>query len=114
MSIKPSHLRWLLGITMALVFAGARPAAASVWTKLVSGNASGSWGDAANWSGGIPNATNAVADFSTLNITVNSTVTNDAARTVGTLKFNDTAAGNNWTLTGSSLTLATSSGAPIN
>ena len=113
MSIKPSRLRWLLGITTALVFAGGLSAVASVWTKVVGGNASGSWGDAANWSGGIPNATSAVADFSTLSLTVNSTVTNDAIRTVGTLKFKDTTVGNNWTLTGSTLTLAASSGSPL-
>ena len=93
-----------VGLTIALVLAGGDPAAASVWTKLVSGNASGSWGDAANWSGGIPNATNAVADFSTLNLGFNSTVTNDAVRTVGTLTFDDVTPGNNWTLSGSSLT----------
>lgn len=114
MLIKYSSLRWLFGITTVLVFglAGAHPAAASIWTHLVSGNASGSWGTSANWSGGIPNATDAVADFSTLNLAVDSTVNNDAARAVGTLKFDDINSGNNWALTGSELTLATSSGSP--
>ena len=79
---------------------------------MVSGNGGGYWGTNSNWTGGVPNATDAVADFSTLNLTVNSTVTNDAARTVGTLKFDDATAGNNWTLTGSNVTLATSSGTP--
>ena len=100
----------ILGIIGFLIFFCRTDAA--TWTNVVSGNASGSWGSIANWTGGIPNATDAVADFSTLNLTVNSTVTNDAARTVGTLKFDDATAGNNWTLTGSNVTLATSSGTP--
>ena len=85
---------------------------ASTWTNLISGNGGGYWGTNSNWTGGIPNATDATADFSTLNLSVNSTVTNDASRTVGTLKFDDTNSGNNWTLSGSNLTLATSSGLP--
>jgi autotransporter-associated beta strand protein len=106
-SARSLALFWLAGLLAVM------PVHASTWTKLVGGNASGSWGDAVNWSGGIPNATNAVADFSTLNITVNSTVTNEVARTVGTLKFGDTTPGSNWALTNSTLTLVTATGTPF-
>jgi autotransporter-associated beta strand protein len=88
-------------------------AAASAWTNLAGGNAGGTWGVAANWLGGVPNGTDAVADFSTLSFTADSTVTNDVTRTVGALLFGDTTPGNNWTLTGSALSLAVSSGSPV-
>ena len=97
---------------LVLWLASALDVTASTWTNLVSGDASGSWGKAANWSGGIPNATDASADFTTLNITVNSTLTNDAVRTVGWLLFDDIVPGNKWTLTGSNLVLAASATAP--
>jgi autotransporter-associated beta strand protein len=86
----------------------------SVWTNLVSGNASGTWGTSANWSGGVANATDAIADFSTLNITATSIVTNDVPHTVGTLRFADkTTASSNWIVTNSTLALATTVGLPI-
>ncbi|MEI6644986.1 MAG: autotransporter-associated beta strand repeat-containing protein [bacterium] len=85
----------------------------SVWTNLISGNASGAWGPAANWSGDVPNAADTVADFSTLNITATSYVNNDTTRTIGTLRFADTTASHNWYLTNSALTLATSLGQPV-
>ena len=85
---------------------------AATWTYLSGGNATGSWNIASNWSGGVPNARGAVADFSTLNLTANSTVTLASAVTVGSLAFADTTASNTWTLTGSTLTLAASSGTP--
>ena len=65
-----------------LVAESAVRAANGTWTLLTNGNASGSWGTAANWSGSaIASGTDAVADFSTLNITATSTVTLDGART---------------------------------
>ena len=79
------------------------------WTNLVGGT----WGTAGNWSGGvIANGTDAVADFSALNLTANAFINNDASRTVGTLRFGDTAPSHNWTVTNSTLTLATGSGSP--
>ncbi len=85
----------------------------STWTNLVSGNAGGLWGTALNWSSNtVPNAVDAVADFSTLSLTVNSTVTNDANRTVGTLKFDNTSSSYGWTVTSNTLTLAASVGLP--
>jgi fibronectin-binding autotransporter adhesin len=80
------------------------------WTSTTGG----SWDTASNWLGNnIADGTGAVADFSTLNITGVQTVTLDAPRTSGTLLFGDTASANGgWTLTSSTLTLATASGVP--
>jgi autotransporter-associated beta strand protein len=85
----------------------------SVWTNLVTGSASGIWGVAANWTNGVPDGTDAIADFSTLNITANSTINNESPHMVGTLRFGDkTTADRDWTITNSTLTLATSLGFP--
>lgn len=82
------------------------------WTK----TSGGSWQTAANWSGSaIPGGVDKKADFSTLNITANTTVTLDGTPFVGYLKFGDTTASNDWILnTGSSgkLTLAGTGGGP--
>ena len=90
------------------------PAGSGVWTN-VNG---GSWATGSNWSGGlIAGGTDAAADFSTLSLNANPTVTLDGARTVGTLVFDDLnpATEHNWTLStgsGGPLTLAVSSGTP--
>jgi fibronectin-binding autotransporter adhesin len=70
---------------------------------------------AGNWTGGVvADGVGALADFSTLNITANATVTLDGARTIGTLKFQDiTTASNDWILnpgTGDPLTLDVATG----
>ena len=91
---------------------------------MVSGNASGSWINATNWNGGIiANGTDNTADFSTLDITSNSIVTLDAARTIGNLVFADVTPSTNWVLNASStnatlpaanvLTLSVSAGSPV-
>jgi autotransporter-associated beta strand protein len=68
-----------------------------VWTN----NASDNWGTSNNWSGGvIANGASRVADFSTINITANQTVTLDSARTIGGLRFGDTTGSQNWLLSG--------------
>ena len=90
------------------------PAGSGVWTNLNGG----SWAVATNWSGGLlAGGTDAAADFSTLDLAANRTVTLDGARTVGSLIFDDLdpATKHNWTLvtgTGGPLTLAVSSGTP--
>jgi autotransporter-associated beta strand protein len=63
-------------------------------------DASANWGDAPRWSGNIV-ATGAgqTANFSTINITGNRTVTLDTSRTIGTLKFSDTSGSQTWTIT---------------
>ena len=73
----------------------------------------GLWSAYANWSGGaVGNGIGQTADFSTLNITANRTVTLDSKRSLGTLKFGDTSGTQNWTLISSggiTLTLDTGS-----
>lgn len=77
----------------------------AVWTKL----AGGSWPVAANWTNSIvADGPEITADFSRLNLTANTTVTLDGARTVGSLIFGDTAPSHGWSLlpgTGGALTL---------
>ena len=90
------------------------PAGSGVWTNLLGG----SWTNATNWSGGlIAGGTDAAANFSTLDLAANRTVTLDGARTIGSLIFEDlnSSVEHNWTLstgTGGPLTLATSSATP--
>ncbi len=88
------------------------------WTNA----AGGSWTQNANWSGElIANGANSTADFSTLDLTANATVTVDTQRVIGHLRFSDTAAEGspatykNWTLnagTAGALILDVDSGAP--
>lgn len=80
-----------------------------------SADANGSWGNAGNWSAGVVanggNGLNYSADFSTLNISADRTVTLDAPRAIGGLKFGDLSGAQNWTLASgaNSLTLDTGS-----
>src|SRR5262245_51588290 len=79
-------------------------------------NGSGTWNTGANWNGGnIPNATDDTADFNSLNLGADATVSLDIPVTLGGLTFGDTdvtsAAG--WTIGGpNSLTLSVSAGVP--
>ena len=116
-------------LTAALLLAAVTASATNgTWTNLVitatNSTASGSWLTAANWQGGvIATNTDGIADFSTLTFTnVNSTVTLDAPRTIGTLIFANGAAtnwlvnassGNATTPTADAVTLAVSSGQPV-
>ncbi|BCU79798.1 hypothetical protein llg_45130 [Luteolibacter sp. LG18] len=89
------------------------PPGSGVWTNA----AGGSWITTTNWSGStIASGTDAAADFSTLSLTADRTVSLNGARTVGVLVFDDlNATKHTWTLaTGSAgpITLATSSGTP--
>src|SRR5277367_2711994 len=72
----------------------------------------GSWSNPANWQGGtIANGADNTADFSTLSLSADATVTLDGAQTVGNLIFGDQAGAHNWFLnTGTSgpLTLSVS------
>lgn len=90
----------------------------AVWTN----TAGGSWTQNVNWSGGlIANGANSTADFSTLDLTANATVTVETQRVIGHLLFGDTAAEGspetykNWTLnagTTGALVMDVDSGAP--
>jgi rhamnogalacturonan endolyase len=68
-----------------------------IWTAPAGGN----WGDAGNWSGGgIASGPGSFADFSTLSLSSNVTVTLDSPRTIGSLQFGDTTATYDWTVAG--------------
>lgn len=89
------------------------PPGSGVWTN----TAGGSWITTTNWSGStLASGTDAAADFSTLNLSADRTVSLNGARTVGALVFDDlNATKHTWTLaTGSAgpITLATSTGTP--
>ncbi|HKI68692.1 MAG TPA: hypothetical protein VKA67_03830, partial [Verrucomicrobiae bacterium] len=81
-------------------------AESGIWTV----DADGVWKNPTNWLNGVvaigPGNT---ADFGTLDITANRTVTLNASRTIGALRFGDVSGNQNWTLAssnGSVLTLA--------
>ena len=71
----------------------------------------GSWGEVGNWSSAFPaNGVGASANFSTLNISADRTVTLDRTRALGSLTFGDTSGTQGWTLAstdGASLILDT-------
>ncbi len=68
-----------------------------VWTN----NASGNWSTSNNWSGGaVANGISRIADFSTIDVTVNPTVALDSSRIIGGLRFGDLAGSQNWFLAG--------------
>ncbi len=89
-------------------------------TPVVAGNgiwispASGNWGAAANWFGNsVASGSGRTADFSTIGLASNSTVTLDSARTISGLTFGDTAAAYNWTVSGTN-TLTLSANPSVN
>ena len=90
--------------------AGATPLAIGngIWISA----ANGSWGDATNWiDSAIASGSGNTADFSTLSLPTNLTVTLDSPRTVSSLIFGDTTSTYNWTLVGTNtLTLGASPG----
>ena len=83
-----------------------------IWVSPANGN----WGDATNWSSGsIALGSGNTADFSTISLPTNLTVTLDSARAIGGLFFGDTTSAYNWTLAGTNtLTLGNSTSASIN
>lgn len=106
-------------ILISIFLAGSALAQNGVWTNIVSGtgSASGIWSVATNWANGVvANGTDSTADFSQVSFTVPSTNTLDSARNIGSLIFGNANAtaglSTNWFLTGSTLTLATSTGTP--
>src|SRR5438552_18860860 len=80
-------------VSAVLAAAGAANAANGTWTSTTSGL----WSDTTKWSGGIiADGASNLADFSTLNITADTTVSLDSSRTIGLLKFSDTTQSNQW------------------
>jgi autotransporter-associated beta strand protein len=107
--------RILASSVAACLFAWTAPKVHSQTNGTWSNLAGGSWAAGGNWTGGlIADGIGATADFSTLNITANATVTLDGTFTVGTLRFQDaTTASNDWILnagTGGPLTLDVATG----
>ena len=76
-----------------------------IWTADLNAN----WGETNRWSANtVATGTGNTANFSTINITANRTVTLDTSRSIGTLRFSDTSGAQAWTITnssGSTLTL---------
>jgi autotransporter-associated beta strand protein len=94
------------------ILSGSTNWAAAQWTNPFGGGWNG-----ANWSGNNRHTgIDVIADFSTLNLTADATVTLDGNVTLGNLIFGDTTPSHNWALntgTGAGvLTLQTSSGKP--
>jgi autotransporter-associated beta strand protein len=94
------------------LLSGAVTQAAAKWSN----TSGGSWQTGGNWTGSTyQNGSDAVADFSTLDLTSDATVALDGNVTVGSLRFGDTTPSNNWLLTsgtGGALALRQSSGGP--
>jgi autotransporter-associated beta strand protein len=106
-----SQLLLFAAAAVTLLLAPTTRAANGTWTN----DASSVWSDSTSWLGGtLADGTDATADFSTIDITSDRTVTLDSARSAGTLKFGDASGAQNWTVAngGGVLTLAVSSGAP--
>jgi autotransporter-associated beta strand protein len=81
------------------------PATTATWTN----PAGGDWDTTSNWlDNTAATGSGNTADFSTLDITADTTVDLDSPRTIGNLVFGDTdsASAAGWTLAGNSLTLA--------
>ena len=80
------HVVALCAIVVLLVAAVSSRAASGTWTN----TATGGWSTAANWTNSIIADTAAsTADFNSLDLTAQNTVTNDSARTIGTMIFGD-------------------------
>ena len=112
------HLKSCLRTTALLALGLGIPctANASVWN--VAG--SGDFGNPANWTGGVPNGSTAVADFSQVDIPADASVTLNNPVTLGQLLFGDTGLGSagSWELrtddlAGSILTLDNGASKPI-
>lgn len=83
-----------VALATLLLFSQIAFGADGTWTALSSGDASGTWATSGNWSGStIAGGSGFTADFNTLNITTNSTVTLDTPTTIGNLTFGDTGTG---------------------
>jgi autotransporter-associated beta strand protein len=72
--------------------------ASGVWVA----NADGYWSENYRWSGNVvASGIGQTANFSTINITANRTVTLDSSRSIGTLRFGDTSGSQSWTIAAS-------------
>jgi len=113
-SIASPLLLCLLAILLNLLLPASARAVSSTWTN----KSGGSWTNTLNWAGSvIADGPGSAADFTTLNLDNDVTVTLDGDRTIGTSLFDDqNSTKHNWALTpgsGGSLTLVVSAGSPI-
>jgi autotransporter-associated beta strand protein len=101
---------WRLAGAVVLFTTAAARGGSGVWTA----DASGSWSDTNKWASWIvADGAGNTADFSTVNITANRTVTLNGDRTIGIVQFKDTSGSSTWTLSGSfTLTLDNRTNAP--
>jgi len=91
-----SLLGLLIAAMLGLLPVASAQAADGTWNTTTTGLL---WGTAANWLGStIADGSDATANFNTLNITSDTTVHLDTARTIGNLIFGDTTASNGWIL----------------
>lgn len=88
--MKPRKIQFILTATSILLLAPAAFAVDGSWSN----TAGGSWNTDTNWTGGPPgviaDGSGFTATFSALDIAADTTVTLDAARTIGNLIFGDT------------------------
>jgi autotransporter-associated beta strand protein len=98
--MKPRKIRSILTAASALLLAPAAFAADGTWNTTVTPS---SWNTPGNWLvNTIADGSGFTANFSTLDITADTTVTLDTDRTIGNLIFGDTATGSaaGWILAG--------------
>ncbi|MEI6075060.1 MAG: autotransporter-associated beta strand repeat-containing protein [Verrucomicrobiota bacterium] len=79
--------------------------ASPIWTNVLGGT----WSTAGNWlNNAVGSGANVTVDFNSVDLTADTTVTNDTARTVGNLTFGDTSPSSaaSWVVTGNPITLA--------
>lgn len=83
------------------------PAQSGTWTN----NGSGNWTDTTKWSAAtVASGTNNTANFSTINITANRTVTVDSGRVISDILMGDSSGSQNWIFSGGPLVLANDTG----
>ncbi|MDB6149348.1 MAG: transporter [Chthoniobacter sp.] len=116
MKINSPLSRQILATSIAVLVMNSDHGHGAAWVGDVDGN----WNEPTRWTGGIPNATGAIADASTVDITAPRTITMDGSFTTGTLRFGDaTTLDNDWFLlppagnTTNTLTLDVASGVPV-
>src|SRR3982751_5859400 len=85
----------IVSIATACFFLVSSSARAANWTN---GGGDFSWSNAANWDAGVPNAVDAIANFNTLDLAADATVTLNGDKTVGSLFFGDLVPSHNYIL----------------
>lgn len=87
-------IRVLMLLGLLLMTANSSHSATLTWTKFAGGNGSGSWTNQANWTvGTLPTGTNDTADFTTLDLTADSTITLDGNQSINRINFGDANSG---------------------